>query len=128
MVHEANITECTGFFSCTSYVLALFTVHLFTFCFFWNLGRGLLHHSAARVDPALVDGVEVPLVEVDEEDDVIPEAGDPVRCRHGDDKGEQVVDEGVERLVHEGPPGEVRHRFELMGIGNRFYDPEKLLV
>ena len=110
---KRSITECPGIF------LPLFTFlhyplsfNLFTFCFFWNLGGGLLHHSAACIDPALVDRVEVPLVEVDEKDDVVPEAGDPVRRRHGDDEGEQIVDEGVERLVHEGSPRKVGHRLQ----------------
>lgn len=32
-----------------------------------------------------------------------------MRRRHGDDEGEYVVDERVERLVHEGAPRQRRH-------------------
>ena len=42
----------------------------------------------------MLDG---PLVEVDEEDDVVPEAADAVHGGHGDDEGKQVVNEGVLR-------------------------------
>ena len=38
------------------------------------------------------------LVEVNEEDHVVPEAGQSVWRRHGDDKGEHIVDEGVKCL------------------------------
>lgn len=38
------------------------------------------------------------LVEVHEEDHVIPEAGQPVRGGHGNDEGEDVIDEGIEGL------------------------------
>lgn len=53
-----------------------------------------------------------PLVQVHEEHHVIPEAGQPVRGGHGDDKGEHVVDEGVKGLqaggaVRPEPPGHV---------------------
>ena len=33
---------------------------------------------------------------------------------HAHDEGEEIVDEGVERLVHERPPRQVRHRLELI--------------
>lgn len=33
-----------------------------------------------------------------------PEASHSVCHWHSDDKGEEVIDEGVEGLVHEGPP------------------------
>lgn len=38
------------------------------------------------------------LVKVDQEDHVVPEAGQPVGGGHGDDEGKDVVDEGVEGL------------------------------
>lgn len=44
----------------------------------------------------------------------VPQAADPVHDGHLDDKGEQVVDEGVEGLVGEHAPGEVRHGLELV--------------
>lgn len=39
------------------------------------------------------------LVEVNEKDDVVSKAGQPVGRRHGDDEGEHVVDEGVKSLT-----------------------------
>lgn len=39
-----------------------------------------------------------PLVQVDQEHHVVPEARQAVRGGHGDDEGEDVVDEGVEGL------------------------------
>lgn len=39
-----------------------------------------------------------PLVEVNQKHHVVPEAGQPVGRGHGDDEGEDVVDEGVESL------------------------------
>ena len=38
----------------------------------------------------------------------------PVGRRHRDDEGEEVVDEGVEGLVHERPPGQVSHWLQLV--------------
>lgn len=38
------------------------------------------------------------LVEVDEEDQVVPETGQAVGGGHGDDEGEDVIDESVEGL------------------------------
>eukprot|EP00976_Prorocentrum_cordatum_P018229 368916-Prorocentrum_minimum.AAC.1 len=46
----------------------------------------------------LVDGVEPHLVEVYEENHVVPQARHAVHQRHGDGEGEHVVHEGVERL------------------------------
>lgn len=54
------------------------------------------------------------LVKVNDEHDVVPEARDSMGCRHGDDEGEYIVDERVEGLVHECPPGQRRHRFQLV--------------
>lgn len=39
------------------------------------------------------------LIEVNEKDHIISETSQSVRCRHGDDEGEHVVDEGIECLV-----------------------------
>lgn len=38
------------------------------------------------------------LIEVDNEHDVISETGEPMRCRHGDYKREQIVYKCVKRL------------------------------
>lgn len=46
-----------------------------------------------------MDGIIPSLVEVDEKDDIVSEAGQPVGRGHGDDKGENVVDEGVKSLM-----------------------------
>ena len=52
------------------------------------------------------------LVKIDYENDVVPEARDPVSGGHGDDEGKQVVDESVESLVHESSPRQVGNRFK----------------
>ena len=45
-----------------------------------------------------------PLVEIDQEDNVVPEACHSVCSGHGDDERKEVVDESVECLVHESTP------------------------
>lgn len=44
----------------------------------------------------------------------VPQAADPVHNRHLDDKGKQVIDEGVEGLVGEHAPGQVGYGLELV--------------
>jgi len=39
------------------------------------------------------------LVEVDDEDDVITEAREPVSCRHSDDERKHVINKCIERLT-----------------------------
>ena len=51
-----------------------------------------------------------PLVEIDQEDNVIPEACHSMCSGHCDDECKQVVDEGVEGLVHESTPEEVKKK------------------
>lgn len=46
-----------------------------------------------------MDPIIPSLVEVNEKDDIVSEAGQPVGRRHGDDKGENVVDKGVKSLM-----------------------------
>jgi hypothetical protein len=53
---------------------------------------------------ALVHGIYMPLVHINEEDDVISEAGQPVHCRHLDNEGKEVVDESIDELEHEVSP------------------------
>ena len=65
------------------------------------------HRCASLVEHAiLVRWVDSALVEVDEEDDIVAEAGHPVHGGHPHDEGEQVVDESVERPAR----GEKRHQ------------------
>ena len=46
-----------------------------------------------------LNAVHVPsLVEVDDEHDVVPEAGESVTGRHRYDECKQVINEGIERL------------------------------
>ena len=45
-----------------------------------------------------------PLVKVDQEHDVVPEARHAMRGGHCDDERKEVVDESVECLVHESTP------------------------
>jgi hypothetical protein len=58
--------------------------------------------------------VNVSLIEKDEEDDVVPEASDPVHGWHLDDEGEDVVDEGVQGLVRQHAPRKVCHGLQLV--------------
>lgn len=82
------------------------------FSYLFRVGRHL-GRLAVLVAPRLVDGVQVPLVEEDEEYDVITEASQAVHDGHGHDEGEQVVDERVDELVRHHSPGHVRHALEL---------------
>mmetsp|Transcript_8139 Transcript_8139/g.14107 ORF Transcript_8139/g.14107 Transcript_8139/m.14107 type:complete len:398 (+) Transcript_8139:124-1317(+) len=68
--------------------------------------------AAELVGARLVDGVEPHLVKVDEEDDVIAQARNAVHHWHGNGKGKDVVHKRVERLVHEGTQGQVRHTLQ----------------
>lgn len=55
------------------------------------------------------------LIEIYDEDHVIPEGGHSVSCRDRSDKEcEQIVYESVEGLIHEGSPRQVSHRLELI--------------
>mmetsp|Transcript_4732 Transcript_4732/g.10320 ORF Transcript_4732/g.10320 Transcript_4732/m.10320 type:complete len:216 (+) Transcript_4732:492-1139(+) len=60
----------------------------------------------------MVHLVNPPLVQKDGEHDVVTEAGHLVQCRHFDYESEEVVDEGVKRLVHEELPRQVSNRLE----------------
>lgn len=80
--------------------------------YLFRVGRHL-GRLPVLVAARLVYGVEVPLVEEDEEDDVVPEARQAVHDGHGHDEGEQVVDERVDELVRHHPPGHVRHALQL---------------
>ena len=65
------------------------------------------------------------LIEIAEEHDVVSEAGASVRCRHFNNEREYIVNECIERFVHEGFPGQVRHRFAKMST---LYTPIVLKV
>ena len=55
----------------------------------------LLCQLPILIDPLLVHRIFIPLVEHDEEDDVVPEAGEAVHGGHLDDEGEDCVCVGV---------------------------------
>ena len=57
----------------------------------------------------LVNAIDPFLVKEDEKHDVIAEDRQAVQRGHLDDKGKQVVDDGVEELVGQLAPGQVRH-------------------
>ena len=59
-----------------------------------------------------VHGVEISLVEVDEENHIVPEASHSVCCGHGDDEGKQIVDKCIECLVHESLPRKRQMKWE----------------
>ena len=69
----------------------------------------LLVRQAVLVRALLVDRVEVELVEEDEEDEVVTKARNAVGGGHGDEEGEDVVDERVEELVAHDAPWHVGH-------------------
>lgn len=51
--------------------------------------------------PSFVNSVNPPLVEVNDENDIVSEAGHSVHCGHRDDETEQVVNNCVQKLVKE---------------------------
>ena len=57
-----------------------------------------------------------PLVEIDQEDNVVPEAGHSMCGGHCDDERKEVVDEGVECLVHESAPEERKRKSRLFNL------------
>ena len=71
-------------------------------------------HLAVLIGALLVDAVDVALVQVDEEDDIVTQAREPVRHGHLDDEREEVVHEGIERLVHKCLPRHMSCRLELV--------------
>mmetsp|Transcript_16844 Transcript_16844/g.64143 ORF Transcript_16844/g.64143 Transcript_16844/m.64143 type:complete len:436 (+) Transcript_16844:745-2052(+) len=80
------------------------------------LGFGLsrVGHLSEFVHPRGIDGIQVSLVQEDEENQIISETGEAVQQRHVHDEGKEIVDEGVERLVDHGAPGHVCHALELV--------------
>ncbi len=53
----------------------------------------------------------------------------PVSRGHGDNESKQIVDEGVEGLVHEGAPGQVGDRLQLVvdeQLGQHEQEPESV--
>src|SRR5687768_7772926 len=64
------------------------------------------------IDTSVVDPVRPTLVQVDEEDDIVTEGGQSVQDGHLDGEREEVVDEGVEELVHHRLGRHVRHALE----------------
>lgn len=67
-----------------------------------------------RIQACLVHGIEPALIEINDEYNVIPETGHTMSSRHGDDEGEEVIDERVEGFVHEGAPWERRNGLKLV--------------
>ena len=61
------------------------------------------------IGPLLVNPVDPPLVDVDQEHYIVPEDGQAVQRGHLDDKGKQVIDDGVQELVCHLAPGQVCH-------------------
>ena len=63
--------------------------------------------------------MDAALHEVDDEDDVVAEAREPVHRRHADDEREQVVDERVEEAEDEELPRQVRDALEPVARSER---------
>ena len=92
-------------------------------------GPILVEALSKLIDAALVHGVNPALVQEDEENDVIPEARDAMHPRHLDDEREQVIDDGVERLVHERTHRQMRDTLQLVVDvhgGDHEQEPERV--
>lgn len=70
--------------------------------------------GAKLVDSVGIHPIDPTLIKVNEEDNIVSEASYPVHHGHLDDKGKQVIDEGVEGFVGEHPPREVSHRLHFV--------------
>lgn len=57
---------------------------------------------AKLVDTCVVDAVSPSLVQINEEDDIVTKSRQAMKDGHLDGKGEQVINESVEELVHHG--------------------------
>ena len=69
---------------------------------------------------------QLPLVKVDQEHDVVPEARHAMRGGHCDDERKEVVDESVECLVHESAPEmKLRNKIKYL-FRMRLYVPGKV--
>ena len=92
--------------------------------------RGVWYEPLAElVDARHVGAVDPALVEEDDEDDIVAEAGEAVHQGHLDDKSEEVVDERVEGLVDHGLPGQVRDGLELVvdeQLRRHHHEPERI--
>lgn len=71
-----------------------------------RFGRGGVR-VAVLIRAREVDRIASPLVEQHEEDDIVAQAGEPVRSGHGDEQREGVVHKGGECLVAEHAPWQV---------------------
>ena len=60
------------------------------------------------IHSASVHRVRQSLVQVDKKHCIVPETGEEMGGRYGDDEGKDVINEGVEGLVREGLPGHMR--------------------
>ena len=76
----------------------------------------ILHKTLQQTEENECPGypVNVTLIKEDEEDNVVPEAADPVHGRHLDHEGKDVIDESVERFVGQHAPGQVSHGLQLV--------------
>ena len=74
----------------------------------------LLSSHSELIGSGLVHGVDVFLVEKNEEDDVIAKASDSVQGRHLDHERKDVIDECVQRLVRQHSPGQVGDRLHFV--------------
>ena len=70
--------------------------------------------SPKLIGAALVHPVSPSLVDVDQKDEVISEHTEAMQPGHLDDKGEQVVNDGVQELVGHLAPGQGCHALQLV--------------
>ena len=70
--------------------------------------------DSKRVFACWIHAINPALIQKDNKDNVVPKAGQPMGKWLVDDKGKQVVNDGVERAVYHHAPGQVGNRLELV--------------
>ncbi len=69
-----------------------------------------INYSEGKFDNAVLS----PFAFENEKNEIISETTDSMQYWHLDNEGEEVIDEGVEGLVGQHPPGQVRYRLHLV--------------
>ena len=62
----------------------------------------------------LVDFVFIALVQVNNKNDIISEAADPVHSRHDNDKAEEIIDDRVQEAIKECSLGHMFNTLQLI--------------
>ena len=62
----------------------------------------------------LIHGIDPHLIQINEENDIITEAGNTMQDGHLDDEREHVINEGIQRLVDHRVDGNMGHTLQLV--------------